>query len=49
MKVFLRLPSGDEVTVEVPRSEFDALGVAEGDSVHADVRSATVFVGDYSI
>ncbi|MBZ4420089.1 sulfate/molybdate ABC transporter ATP-binding protein [Myxococcus sp. RHSTA-1-4] len=49
VKVLLRLPTGDEVTVEVPRSEFDTLGVAEGDSVRADVRSATVFVGDYAI
>ena len=49
VKVLLRLPTGDEVTVEVPRSEFDALGVTEGDSVRADVRSATVFVGDYAI
>ncbi len=49
VKVFLRLPTGDEVTVEVPRSEFDALGLTEGDSVRADVRTATLFVGDYSI
>ncbi|MFP2929105.1 sulfate/molybdate ABC transporter ATP-binding protein [Pyxidicoccus sp. 3LG] len=49
VKVRLRLPTGDEVTVEVPRSEFDALGVAEGDSVRADVRTAAVFVGDYAI
>ncbi|MCP3143608.1 sulfate/molybdate ABC transporter ATP-binding protein [Pyxidicoccus xibeiensis] len=49
VKVLLRLPSGDEVSVEVPRSEFDALGVVEGDSVRADVRTATVFVGDYAI
>jgi sulfate transport system ATP-binding protein len=49
VKVLLRLPSGDEVTVEVPRSEFDALGVVEGDSVRADVRTASVFVGDYAI
>ncbi|QSQ24810.1 sulfate/molybdate ABC transporter ATP-binding protein [Pyxidicoccus parkwayensis] len=49
VKVLLRLPSGDEVTVEVPRSEFNALGVTEGDAVRADVQSATVFVGDYAI
>ncbi|MCY1021779.1 sulfate/molybdate ABC transporter ATP-binding protein [Pyxidicoccus sp. MSG2] len=49
VKVLLRLPTGDEVTVEVPRSEFDALGVTEGDAVRADVRSATVFLGDYAI
>jgi sulfate/thiosulfate transport system ATP-binding protein len=49
VKVLLKLPSGDTVTVEVPRSEFDQLGVVEGDAVHADVRTARVFVGDFSI
>lgn len=49
VKVQLRMPSGDEVMVEVPRSEFEALDVAEGDLVHADVRTAKVFVGDFAI
>jgi sulfate transport system ATP-binding protein len=49
VKVLLKLPSGDTVTVEVSRTEFDQLGVAEGDAVHADVRSANIFVGDFSI
>ena len=49
VKVLLKLPTGDTVAVEVPRGEFEALGVMEGDSVHADVRSANVFVGDFSI
>lgn len=49
VKVLLRMPSGDEVTVQVPRSEFDALGVVEGDAVRADVLTASVFVGDYAI
>lgn len=49
VKVLLRMPTGDDVTVEVPRAEFETLGVAEGDLVHADVRLAQVFVGDYSI
>ncbi|MBJ6762476.1 ABC transporter ATP-binding protein [Myxococcaceae bacterium JPH2] len=49
VKVLLRLPTGDELAVEVPRSEFEALGVVEGDSVLADVRTARVFVGDYAI
>ncbi len=49
VKVLLKLPTGDTVTVEVPRNEFDQLGVVEGDSVHADVRTARVFVGDFSI
>lgn len=49
VKVLLKLPSGDTVTVEVPRTEFEQLGVVEGDSVQADVRTARVFVGDFSI
>ncbi|NTX16826.1 sulfate/molybdate ABC transporter ATP-binding protein [Myxococcus sp. CA056] len=49
VKVLLRMPSGDEVTVQVPRSEFEALGVVEGDAVRADVLTASVFVGDYAI
>lgn len=49
VKVLLKLPSGATVGVEVPRREFEALGVMEGDSVHADVRTANVFVGDFSI
>jgi len=49
VKVLLKLPTGESVTVEVPRAEFDNLGVVEGDSVHADVRMAKVFLGDYSI
>jgi sulfate transport system ATP-binding protein len=49
VKVLLKLPTGETVAVEVPRAEFDALGVVEGDAVHADVRSARVFLGDFSI
>ncbi|MBM7113339.1 sulfate/molybdate ABC transporter ATP-binding protein [Archangium primigenium] len=49
VKVLLKLPTGEAVSVEVPRAEFDDLGVVEGDSVHADVRLAKVFLGDYSI
>ena len=49
VKVLLKLPSGETVTVEVPRTEFDDLGVVEGDHVHADVRMAKVFLGDFAI
>ncbi|OJT19688.1 Fe3+/spermidine/putrescine ABC transporter ATP-binding protein [Archangium sp. Cb G35] len=49
VKVLLKLPSGETVTVEVPRAEFDDLGVVEGDHVHADVRMAKVFLGDFAI
>ncbi|HEX8820939.1 MAG TPA: ABC transporter ATP-binding protein [Archangium sp.] len=49
VKVLLKLPSGETVTVEVPRAEFDDLGVVEGDCVQADVRMARVFLGDFAI
>ncbi|HEX5753807.1 MAG TPA: ABC transporter ATP-binding protein [Archangium sp.] len=49
VKVLLKLPSGETVTVEVPRAEFEDLGVVEGDHVHADVRMAQVFLGDFAI
>jgi sulfate transport system ATP-binding protein len=49
VKVLLKMPTGESVTVEVPRTEFEGLGVVEGDSVRADVRMAKVFVGDFSI
>ncbi|WNG40393.1 ABC transporter ATP-binding protein [Archangium violaceum] len=49
VKVLLKLPSGETVTVEVPRAEFENLGVVEGDHVHADVRMAKVFLGDFAI
>ncbi|ATB43680.1 Fe3+/spermidine/putrescine ABC transporter ATP-binding protein [Cystobacter fuscus] len=49
VKVLLKLPTGESMAVEVPRAEFDKLGVVEGDLVHADVRMAKVFVGDYVI
>ena len=49
VKVLLKLPSGETVSVEVPRAEFEDLGVVEGDSVHADVRMARIFLGDFAI
>ncbi|MET0402360.1 MAG: sulfate/molybdate ABC transporter ATP-binding protein [Cystobacter sp.] len=49
VKVLLKLPTGESMSVEVPRAEFDKLGVVEGDLVQADVRMARVFVGDYVI
>jgi sulfate/thiosulfate transport system ATP-binding protein len=49
VKVLLKLPSGETVAVEVPRAEFDEMGVVEGDHVHADVRMAKVFLGDFAI
>jgi len=49
VKVALSLANGEPVSVEVPRQEFELLGVQEGDEVFLDVRSARVFVGDYVI
>ena len=49
VKVLLKLPTGESVTVELPRAEFEHLGVVEGDHVRADLRLATVFPGDYTI
>ncbi len=49
VKVLLLLANGDQVNVEMPRDEFDALAVSEGEQVYLDARSPRVFLGDYSI
>jgi sulfate transport system ATP-binding protein len=49
VKITVQMASGEIVAVHSPRSEFEALGVAEGDSVFVDLRAAKIFVGDYSI
>lgn len=49
VKVVLVLPSGERVSVDVGRAEFEALGVGPGDHVHVDLRAARVFVDDYAI
>jgi sulfate/thiosulfate transport system ATP-binding protein len=49
VKLELRLPTGDAVTVQMSKAEVDALAVAEGDRVMVDLVSAQVFVEDYSI
>jgi sulfate transport system ATP-binding protein len=49
VKVTLRLPDDASLTVELGKTEFDALGVATGDLVVADVEHAKIFVGDYAI
>jgi sulfate transport system ATP-binding protein len=49
VKLALRLPDGAAMTVQLPKAEVEALGIAEGDRVMADVREAKVFVEDYSI
>jgi sulfate transport system ATP-binding protein len=49
VKVDLRLPSAEAMTVQIPKTEVDALGIAEGDRVLVDLGRAKVFVEDYSI
>jgi sulfate transport system ATP-binding protein len=49
VKVALKLSDGGPMTVEMAKSDIDALGIREGDLVMANLREAKVFVEDYSI
>jgi len=49
VKLALELPSGDSMTVHMPKAEVDALGLEAGDRVMVDLKDAKVFVEDYSI
>ncbi len=49
VRVGLRLPSDEKMTVNLRVGELEALGVSEGDHVLVDIGAAKVFVGDYSI
>jgi sulfate transport system ATP-binding protein len=49
VKVVLKLTSDESMTVEMPKSETDALGLSEGDRVMVDLKQAKVFVEDYAI
>ena len=49
VKVALKLSDGAPMTVEMPKSEVEALAIREGDLVMANLREAKVFVEDYSI
>jgi sulfate/thiosulfate transport system ATP-binding protein len=49
VKLQLKLSDGAAMTVEMPRTEIESLGIVEGDLVTADLRQARVFVEDYSI
>jgi sulfate transport system ATP-binding protein len=49
VKVALKLSDGAPMTVEMAKSDIDALGIQEGDLVMANLREAKVFVEDYSI
>ena len=49
VKVALKLSDGAPMTVQMAKTEVDALGIQEGDLVMANLREAKVFVEDYSI
>jgi sulfate transport system ATP-binding protein len=49
VRVELRLSSSQRMTVQLPRSELDSMGVTVGDRVLVDLAAAKIFVGDYSI
>jgi sulfate transport system ATP-binding protein len=49
VKISLRLSDGAPMTVEMPKIDLDALAIAEGDLVMANLRDAKIFVADYSI
>jgi sulfate transport system ATP-binding protein len=49
VKVELKLPSGEPMTVQMPRAEAESLRLQNGDRVMVDLGAAKVFVEDYSI
>lgn len=49
VKIELRMPSQDMMTVRMPKPEVDQLGLERGQRVMVDLGEAKVFVGDYSI
>ena len=49
VRVTLRLPDQETLTVELSKQELDALQIVEGDRVLTDLQEARIFVGDYAI
>ncbi len=49
VKVYVSLPTGESITVQMPKSELDALSIEPGDPVALDVVDAKVFAQRYSI
>jgi sulfate transport system ATP-binding protein len=49
VKLSLKLSDGVPMTVQMPKTEVETLGINEGDLVMANLRDAKVFVEDYSI
>jgi sulfate transport system ATP-binding protein len=49
VKLLVRLGTDETVTVQMPKSEIDLLGLEQGDRVMVDLKEAKVFVEDYAI
>ena len=49
VKVSLELENGDPMGVQMPKAEFDALGLTLGDRVLVDLQDTKVFLEDYVI
>jgi hypothetical protein len=49
VRLELRMPGGQPMTVEMAKAEIDAMGVGAGDRVYVDLGHAKVFLEDYSI
>jgi sulfate transport system ATP-binding protein len=49
VKVTLRLPDQETLTVELGKQEFEALHIQTGDRVMADLAQAKIFLADYAI
>jgi sulfate transport system ATP-binding protein len=49
VKLLVRLGTDETVTVQMTKTEIDALGLEQGDRVMVDLKEAKVFVEDYAI
>jgi sulfate transport system ATP-binding protein len=49
VKLTVELGTGDSITVQMPKTEIDQLGIEQGDRVMVDLKEAKVFVEDYTI
>jgi sulfate transport system ATP-binding protein len=49
VKLTVQLGTGDSITVQMPKTEIDQLGIEQGDRVMVDLKEAKVFVEDYTI
>jgi sulfate transport system ATP-binding protein len=49
VKLDLEIATGEVVTVQLTRKEFEEMKLADGDAVVIDLDEARVFVDDYAI